>query len=180
MKTIFSLNILLLSVFLVISGNVSANDTVAMPEGVPSTEEVAASSLQEAPETVGLFSGTTFSGYVNAGFLANTRGAHWNGNASTGSRSGGGLQGAYISAVKKAETCKAGGDWGFGTDFMFGEDSRICRVYNGFDESWWTGRNGRGNPWYGFAMPQLYTEFAVQHWTVQLGHFYTPLGYEPV
>ncbi|MDD3587609.1 MAG: outer membrane beta-barrel protein [Thermoguttaceae bacterium] len=179
-KTGFGLCFLLLVALVVLPQNLWAQDQATAADRNETVLTAMPVESENIPAATGLFSGTSFSGYVNAGFLMNTRGASWNGNASTGSHNGGGLKGLYVSAVKKAQTCKAGGDWGFGTDFLFGEDSRMCRVYNGFDESWWTGRDGRGNPWYGFAMPQLYTEFAVHHWTVQVGHFYTPLGYEPI
>lgn len=177
--TSFTTFLSVFTVLLGISPLVSSGEEIGLIEtGTPANSVIHQTSSVREP--TGIFSGTTFKGYANAGVLVNTWGAHWNGNTSTGSRSGGGLQGIYLSALKEAKTCQEGGDWGFGADLIFGEDSRICRVYNGFDESWWTGQDGYGNPWYGFAMPQLYSEFAIRHWTIRAGHFYTPLGYEPV
>src|SRR5690606_37618183 len=33
---------------------------------------------------------------------------------------------------------------------------------------------------YGWALPQAYIEYAKNDWTVKVGHFFTPLGYEVI
>ncbi|MBR5161730.1 MAG: outer membrane beta-barrel protein, partial [Thermoguttaceae bacterium] len=69
-------------------------------------------------------------------------------------------------------------------DFMFGEDSRFFRSSKDFDHSWYTGHMfdplyySYDTPSYGFAMPQLYLEAAINNWSVKLGHFNALLGYE--
>ena len=126
-----------------------------------------------------MLSETQISGYLNAGYIGNTRGAHWNGNTGTGSHNGGALNAIYLSAAKTARNDLGRVDWGYGADLLFGEDSRYMRVGSGLDEYWYTGHDGRGNPCYGFAMPQLYVEAARNDWTVRAGHFYTSHGYEP-
>lgn len=117
-------------------------------------------------------------GYVNAGFLCNTHGAHRNSYPYHNSHNGGGLNGIYLSAHKTAQTYGCGLDWGFGADIMFGEDARYMRSNQGLDQEWYTGHNCQGKPTYGFAMPQLYADIALNNWYVRMGHFYTLLGYE--
>ncbi len=119
-----------------------------------------------------------WSGYAEAGIMCNTYGNPVNGYPNSGSFNGGGLNALYLSALKEAKTNGCGIDWGFGADFMFGEDARIMRSNTGLDQSWVTGHDRFGNGTYGFAMPQLYMDIAVNDWTVRLGHFYTFLGYE--
>ena len=121
---------------------------------------------------------TQVSGYVNGGCFANTYGACYNGGISAGSESGFALNGAYIAALKEPETDGKPFDWGYGFDFMFGEDSRLFRVEHGLDERWHTGHNSSGEPTYGFAMPQLYGSVAYNDWTFAAGHFLAPFGYE--
>ncbi|MBR5760081.1 MAG: outer membrane beta-barrel protein [Thermoguttaceae bacterium] len=121
---------------------------------------------------------TQISGYVNGAFYANTFGADYNGGINADSESGFSLNGAYIAALKEPETDGKPFDWGFGVDFMFGEDSRQLRVEHGLDERWYTGHNRAGDPTYGFAMPQLYGSVAYNKWTFTAGHFNAPVGYE--
>ncbi|MDO4576442.1 MAG: outer membrane beta-barrel protein [Planctomycetia bacterium] len=115
-----------------------------------------------------------FSGYANAGYYGNTVGSDFNGNSNTWSHSGGALNAIYASMTKKADTGGCGVDWGFGADLMFGEDYRFMHVEEGLDEKWNTASNNS----YGFAMPQLYAEIAMNYWNVKMGHIYTPFGYE--
>ena len=117
-------------------------------------------------------------GYANAGMLCNTRGSHYLGTTNVNDENGGALNGLYGYLKKEANTNGCGTDWGFGADFMFGQDSRFMRSYTGFDEDMYTGHNSRGDATYGFAMPQLYAELAVNDWSVKAGHMYTLLGWE--
>ncbi len=119
-----------------------------------------------------------YNGYANGGIYANTFGADYNGGINSGSESGLSLNGAYIAVLKETETSESGFDWGFGVDFMFGEDSRFLRVEHGLDEKWDTGHNRFGDPTYGFAMPQLYGKVAWNNWSFTAGHIYAPFGYE--
>lgn len=119
-------------------------------------------------------------GYISAGYFGNTCGAHWNGNASTSSHNGGGFDAIYLNAYKAASVDKCGMDFGWGVDFAFGEDTRFMRTVAGWDEDWITGHDSQGNGTYGFAMPQLFGEVAINSMKFQFGHFYTPLGYEAI
>lgn len=113
-------------------------------------------------------------GFANAGYFGNVAGANRNGDVSANAASGGALNTLGISVSKAVAPTGGEADWGFGVDFMFGEDTRLLRVQNGLDENWDTGSDGRGNPTYGFAMPQLYGAVGVENWTLTAGHFFSP------
>ncbi len=118
--------------------------------------------------------GIEWSGYVEAGVLCNTYGAHTNGYTSSSSHNGGAFDALYLRASKSADNDGCGTAWGFQTDFMFGENARFMQVGDGLDEDWDTSSDDT----YGFAMPQLYAELAINDWTITAGHFYTHIGYE--
>ena len=130
------------------------------------------------------FDGVCFSGYVNAGYDTNFSGDRSNGIVDAWNNTTPALNAVYVSAVKKAFTGGYGAAFGFGVDFMFGEDSRIFRSARGLDQNWYTGHmynpatQAYDRPSYGFAMPQLYLEAAINNWSVKIGHFYGLLGYE--
>ncbi len=125
-----------------------------------------------------------WSGYINAGYDTNFSGDRSNGMVDAWNNTTPTLNAVYVSAVKKAFTGGYGVDYGFGVDFMFGEDSRIFRSARGLDQNWYTGHmynpatKAYDRPSYGFAMPQLYMEAAINNWCVKIGHFYGLLGYE--
>ncbi|MBQ2621862.1 MAG: outer membrane beta-barrel protein [Thermoguttaceae bacterium] len=131
-----------------------------------------------------IFDGVCFSGYANAGYDTNFSGDRSNGMVDAWNNTTPALNAVYVSAVKKAFTGGYGANLGFGIDFMFGEDSRIFRSARGWDDSWITGHmynpatRAYDRPSYGFAMPQLYLEAAINNWSVKVGHFYGLLGYE--
>ncbi len=130
------------------------------------------------------FNGVCFSGYVNAGYDTNFAGDRSNGMVDAWNNTTPALNAIYVSAVKKTFTGGCGADFGFGVDFMFGEDSRVFRSAMGLDQNWYTGHmynpatGAYDRPSYGFAMPQLYMEAAINNWSVKIGHFYGLLGYE--
>ena len=146
--------------------------------------EIPSETLAEMPannkENAHSFFGVDWRGYVNAGYFTNTRGAEKNGNVNANSWAQGAFNAAYVRAAKEAANNGRGFDWGFDVDFMFGEDARITRVERGLDEDWVTGHDADGNATYGFALPQLYADFALNNWGLRAGHFYSLLGYEGV
>ena len=129
--------------------------------------------------------GVCWSGYMNAGYFTNFSGDRSNGIVDAWSNTTPAFNAVYVAAEKKAYTGGCGYDFGFGVDFMFGEDARIFHSARGLDQGWTTGHmynpdlgQGYNRPSYGFAMPQLYMEMAINNWSVKLGHFYGLLGYE--
>ena len=121
---------------------------------------------------------------MNAGYFTNFAGDRSNGVTDCWSNTTPAFNALYIAAEKKAFTAGCGYDFGFGVDFMFGEDSRIFRSARGLDQNWYTGHmynpvsGAYDIPSYGFAMPQLYIEAAINNWSVKIGHFYGLIGYE--
>ena len=130
------------------------------------------------------FENFRFSGYLNTGCITNFVNDLSNGMPDCWSNSTPSLNAIYISTIKKAVTDGYGIDVGFGFDFMFGEDARLFRSDRGLDEEWITGYmynpNTHSNniPSYGYAIPQLYIEAAINNWAVKMGHFFGLLGYE--
>ena len=122
--------------------------------------------------------GTCWSGYMNAGYFTNFKGDRSNGYTDCWSETTPAFNALYLSATKKAYTGGCGYDVGFGVDFMFGEDARILHSARGLDQGWTTGHMSDGRDSYGFAMPQLYMEMAINNWSVKMGHFYGLIGYE--
>ena len=122
--------------------------------------------------------GLCWSGYMNAGYFTNFEGDRSNGYTDCWSETTPAFNALYLSGVKKAYTGGCGYDIGFGVDFMFGEDARIFKSARGLDQGWTTGHMSDGRDSYGFAMPQLYMEMAINNWAVKMGHFYGVLGYE--
>ncbi len=131
-----------------------------------------------------LCEGVCWSGYMNAGYFTNFAGDRSNGYTDCWSNTTPAFNALYVAAEKKAYTGGCGYDFGFGIDFMFGEDARIFRSARGWDDSWVTGHmydpgsEAYDIDSYGFAMPQLYMEMAINNWSVKLGHFYGVMGYE--
>ena len=115
---------------------------------------------------------------MNAGYFTNFEGDRSNGYTDCWSETTPAFNALYLSGVKKAYTGGCGYDIGFGVDFMFGEDARIFKSARGLDQGWTTGHMSDGRDSYGFAMPQLYMEMAINNWAVKMGHFYGVLGYE--
>ncbi|MDH3718622.1 MAG: porin, partial [Planctomycetota bacterium] len=67
-------------------------------------------------------------------------------------------------------------DWGFRVDLMYGTDAQKTQAFgqtNGWDTDW-------DNGGYGWALPQAYVTLNKDDLTIQLGHFYTLIGYEVV
>lgn len=85
----------------------------------------------------------------------------------------------WLYAEKVADGSN-GVDFGFRVDGMYGIDAGDTQSF-GNDNNEWDFSNGfdRGAG-YGFAIPQLYGEIAVDDLSVKVGHFYTLLGYEVV
>lgn len=80
----------------------------------------------------------------------------------------------YWYAQRTVDTEGYGVDIGGRVDLLYGTDSRFTTA-TGLDNLW-----SLQNRFYGLAMPQLFAEVAANDWSVKLGHFYSPVGYEVV
>ena len=79
----------------------------------------------------------------------------------------------YLRAGKDATTSDGSFGWGFQMDLLAGTDARTTKAA-GLDDSWAEDHE------FGLAMPQLYASFYWEGLTVNVGHFYTIIGYEVV
>lgn len=69
-------------------------------------------------------------------------------------------------------------DWGVRADVVYGTDAQKTQAFGG--QGWDADPDFDRNGGYGWALPQLYGEIGRGGFSVKLGHFYTPLGYEEV
>ncbi len=80
--------------------------------------------------------------------------------------------------AEKAATCDS--PFGFRADLMYGIDANDTQAF-GNNPGEWDYQNGFDHGAYGWAIPQLYGEVALnENWSVKAGHFYTLVGYEVV
>ena len=79
----------------------------------------------------------------------------------------------YLIASKDATTDDGSFGWGFQMDLLAGTDANRTKAA-GWDDSW------ADTSELGLAMPQLYASFYWNGVTVNVGHFYTIIGYEVV
>jgi len=115
-------------------------------------------------------------GFVDAGAASNFD-DFWNGPVTFPDRSDAMLNQLYLITEKTIDT--GGCDWGGRADLLYGSDYIFTQA---------TGLETRGDgspkwnsdPFYGLALPQAYLELGYNDWSVKLGHFYTPIGYEVV
>lgn len=95
------------------------------------------------------------------------------------------LNSCYLSVGRATDTGGAGWDVGGNIDVMYGTNylflqSRGLETHRDLSNHWNSnsGAGLGGVGLMGLAMPQLYMEVAYNKLTVQLGHFYLPVGYE--
>ena len=95
------------------------------------------------------------------------------------------LNSCYLSVGRQTDTGGSGLDIGFNMDLIYGTNyvflqSRGLETRRDLSNHWNSGDGSGldGVGLMGLAMPQLYLEVAYNDLTVQLGHFYLPLGYE--
>ena len=81
--------------------------------------------------------------------------------------------------AEKAADGSNGLDWGFRADLMYGTDAAFTQAF-GNNPGRYDFQNGFDHGIYGWAMPQLYAEFAKGDWSVIAGHFFTIAGHETV
>jgi Putative beta-barrel porin-2, OmpL-like. bbp2 len=87
------------------------------------------------------------------------------------------LHQAWLYAEKVARACGCNADWGYRVDVVYGTDAQKTQAFGNSGGTWdVTFDNGE----YGWAIPQAYAELAYGDWSVKVGHFFTPLGYEVI
>ncbi|MFO0791721.1 MAG: porin [Pirellulales bacterium] len=82
---------------------------------------------------------------------------------------------------KKPKTDSCSWDWGYRADLVYGVDAQKTQAFGnsgfpnpqGYDNGWDNGR-------YGWALPQLYADFAKGDLDIKVGHFFTLVGYEVI
>jgi hypothetical protein len=121
--------------------------------------------------------GIKMGGWISAGGYANAHGNASNGPIGmTNVGDGFTLNQLWGFIDKPVNTGGCGWDFGGRVDYVFGVDGPDTQAFGdtGWDNDWDTARD------YGSAIPQLYAEIGYNDWTVKIGHFYTPMGYEVV
>lgn len=124
-------------------------------------------------------SGVTLDGWVDAGFIGNTSSPNskFNGPYNAVDRSNElMLNQIYLIAEKALPDC------GFGIggriDYLYGEDYLLAESIGIEKRS--DGSAHWNNQYYGSAIPQAFVSLGSQDLSVQLGHFYSVVGYEGV
>lgn len=80
-----------------------------------------------------------------------------------------------------ASSNQANWDTGYRADILYGLDAQDLQAFgngptgapSGWDNDW-------DNDDYGWALPQLYVQFANYQWDVKIGKFFSPFGYEVI
>lgn len=138
-----------------------------------------------------------FGGWLNGSVSANTHSSrdNYNGPVTFNDRTGEVQMNQLYFWLQKAVNVNSDSfDVGGRVDFMYGTDSIFTQAYGvpTYDPRtgqpmnrghWDLHLTGRGDRFYGIALPQAYAEFNVPVGTglsIKAGHFYTPIGYEVV
>lgn len=82
----------------------------------------------------------------------------------------------YLEKIADGSECMG---FGYRADIVYGIDAQNTQSF-GNNPGRFDYLNGWDRGIYGWAMPQLYGEFAWEKTSIKVGHFYTPLGYEVV
>ena len=119
--------------------------------------------------------GFEMGGWLSQGYhnrediLTNNRQREWN------------LHQAWLYAGKEATGDSCDWDFGYRADLLYGIDAQDLQAFgnapSGAPAGW---DNGWDNGAFGWALPQLYVEFANLDWNVKLGKFFSPFGYEVI
>jgi len=119
--------------------------------------------------------GFEIGGWISQGYhnrdniLVNNRRREWN------------LHQAWLYAGKEASQESSDWDFGYRADLLYGIDAQDLQAFGNSptgNPSGWD--NGWDNGAFGWALPQLYVEFANVDWNVKVGKFFSPFGYEVI
>lgn len=119
--------------------------------------------------------GLEIGGWLSQGYhnrnniLVNNRREEWN------------LHQAWLYAGKAASQDSCDWDVGYQADLLYGIDAQDLQAFGngptGAPSGW---DNGWDHGSFGWALPQLYVEFANIDWNVKVGKFFSPYGYEVI
>jgi hypothetical protein len=118
--------------------------------------------------------GITLGGWFEQGTNTNFNGTPWNGVVPFDDHTGYQMNQLWFFLDKPTDSTSC--DWTSGghVDACFGTDPRFFKDQKGLEASW-----DETGP-YQVALPQFYSEFARCDWTIRVGHFVTPMGYEVI
>lgn len=136
-------------------------------------------SCRKSSDAFDLFSGIRFDGWIDTGFIGNTGSpdSKFNGPYNAVDRANElTLNQIYLVAEKVLPKCGHG--IGGRIDYLYGEDYFLAESIG--LEKRPDGSARWNNEYYGSAFPQAYVSAGNQRLSVQLGHFYSVVGYEGV
>lgn len=125
-------------------------------------------------------------GWLDCGIGGNTNGSNSNGIVGLQDRNLEAMMDQlYLVAERRIDVDSDEWSWGARVDLLYGSDAWQTDArgldafpferFDSFGEPRWA-----SGPTYGLAMPQLLAEVGRGDLSVQIGHFYSPLGYESV
>lgn len=174
----------------VLLASTDTTDTIVEATDAEATEVVEYASCDYGEEIylcAPLFSRVKFGGWMETGIYANSHGntSKFDGDGFIGTSgnssqlgklksTGWQAQQLWLFAERELINDGCGFDWGFRVDAMFGTDGYDLQSWGdgSFDGNWRPGSE------YGAAIPQMYLELGYNRWSLKLGKFNTPLGYE--
>lgn len=178
---------------LLVSADTSAEVPAAVEEEVPETGAAVEYTSCDCGEEVYFcappLSRVKFGGWLETGIYANAHGNKskfdadgfipTSGNSDRVGKlrsTGWQAQQLWVFAERELLNDGYGFDWGFRVDGMFGTDGYALQSWGdgSFDGNWRPGSE------YGAAIPQMYLELGLNAWSLKLGKFFSPLGYEDI
>lgn len=97
------------------------------------------------------------------------------------------LDQAWLYVEKVAETDGCNADFGYRYDIMYGVNGHAAQSYGNprafepvFGKNLGSWDASLDNGPYAWAMPQLYAEVGYNDWSLKVGRFFTPVGYEVI
>ena len=177
----FSKYAILAAIASVIFGGQAQADELQQPVLSPVTytlQDDAAVSPSDAAETWSLFNndgrGLEITGWLQLGYHDASTGLF---NSHPDALN---VHQLWLAFDKAGDADAEGLGLGYHFDLMYGTDAADTQAF-GNNPARWDYQNGLDHGGgYGWAMPQAYVTTNIGDWDVQIGHFYTTVGYEVV
>ncbi len=120
--------------------------------------------------------GIEIGGWIDQGIsvVSNNPADRYNGVVGYNDRDGEYQMNQFWLFLEKAVD-NGGCGWAIGgrVDFAYGTDGRFLQAVDGLEANW-----NQTEPFYQAALPQFYFDVAYNKFTLRMGHFLTPIGYE--